>query len=572
MKRYIALTIALLFALPVFAAGPVQWYRNGTTVSPLFTNDDVQLNKRLFVGPSYGLTDFGAIITGQNYGFLAETTVGGSNIQCTFVDSQSYAIVPGTDGGVAYNCANLLPGGYGMQMLAERNYFSGKLGIGAFNLDIGPTYPLDVIGLGHFTGLVDADHFIATSTTATSSLPHLSTTVQSLGNYYVDDSDGYYTIHAGSAVSSGGLRVIGFPLSNPFQTVIRPAFDVVFGYQTAGFALGTLGEADAWDIAIPTTSAADTTKKNDLVFTDIALGGETMRLRTRFDFVGIGTTTPTSRLSVSSIVGTTSPLFDVASTTNETLFKVLANGQISIGSTTPWAKLSINPLVADGAMPSFTIGSSTATKFVVTNAGRIGIGTSSPTLPLSVGDDGTYSAYFSGRVGIGTNAPSKKFVVMGGSQLIQNAGLVDLTLNDSTSNEIPTIYLQQGGVTQGKIEGGVGVTPGLFLGNGSSRLMSFGYIGNFLTVAIGRNYVSAVVGANAPNDGLVVQGSTGIGTTTPFSKLQVTSGAGATTTSTFGDISVTSSHACFNTKNTVGADISFYFVGTGMIVENNLCK
>jgi hypothetical protein len=32
------------------------------------------------------------------------------------------------------------------------------------------------------------------------------------------------------------------------------------------------------------------------------------------------------------------------------------------------------------------------------------------------------------------------------------------------------------------------------------------------------------------------------------------------------------SHVCFNTKNTDGADISFFFVGTSMVVENNACQ
>ena len=66
--------------------------------------------------------------------------------------------------------------------------------------------------------------------------------------------------------------------------------------------------------------------------------------------------------------------------------------------------------------------------------------------------------------------------------------------------------------------------------------------------------------------------SVGIGTTTPYSKFQVTSGANATTTVNFGEVGVSSSHACFNTKNTAGADISFYFVSTTMVVENHLCR
>ncbi len=49
-------------------------------------------------------------------------------------------------------------------------------------------------------------------------------------------------------------------------------------------------------------------------------------------------------------------------------------------------------------------------------------------------------------------------------------------------------------------------------------------------------------------------------------------GASATTTVNFGEVGESSSHACFNTKNTDGGDISFYFVGTSMMVEANACR
>ena len=80
------------------------------------------------------------------------------------------------------------------------------------------------------------------------------------------------------------------------------------------------------------------------------------------------------------------------------------------------------------------------------------------------------------------------------------------------------------------------------------------------------------IGYINPGSVLTVNGSVGIGTTTPYSKFQVTSGASATTTVNFGEVGNITSHACFNTKNTAGADISFYFVGTTMVVENNLCR
>lgn len=49
-------------------------------------------------------------------------------------------------------------------------------------------------------------------------------------------------------------------------------------------------------------------------------------------------------------------------------------------------------------------------------------------------------------------------------------------------------------------------------------------------------------------------------------------GPTATTTFTIGQIGSTTSRSCFNTKNTTGDDISFYFVGTSMVVESNTCR
>ncbi len=74
-----------------------------------------------------------------------------------------------------------------------------------------------------------------------------------------------------------------------------------------------------------------------------------------------------------------------------------------------------------------------------------------------------------------------------------------------------------------------------------------------------------------------IAGKTGIGTTTPPSLLTISSqpvgnGTVSTTTSDYGDFSTTTSRGCYNTKNAEGAAISFYFMGTSMIIENNRCK
>jgi|SRR6266545_3512806 hypothetical protein len=45
-----------------------------------------------------------------------------------------------------------------------------------------------------------------------------------------------------------------------------------------------------------------------------------------------------------------------------------------------------------------------------------------------------------------------------------------------------------------------------------------------------------------------------------------------TTTVTFGTLGDTSSKVCFNTKNTNGQDVSFFIVGTSIVVQSNVCQ
>ena len=61
-------------------------------------------------------------------------------------------------------------------------------------------------------------------------------------------------------------------------------------------------------------------------------------------------------------------------------------GNIGIGTTTPWGKLSVTA-TDNAAIPQFVVGSSTAVSFIVDKSGNVGIGTTTPGYILSVESD-----------------------------------------------------------------------------------------------------------------------------------------------------------------------------------------
>lgn len=93
------------------------------------------------------------------------------------------------------------------------------------------------------------------------------------------------------------------------------------------------------------------------------------------DFVGIGTSSPTAKLSIQGTAGFNP--FMVASSTGASLFSILQNGNIGIGTSTPGSKLDIwgNLTVGTSSTPSF---------FVNTGTGKVGIGTASPSAKFNV--------------------------------------------------------------------------------------------------------------------------------------------------------------------------------------------
>ncbi len=178
-------------------------------------------------------------------------------------------------------------------------------------------------------------------------------------------------------------------------------------------------------------------------------------------------------------------------------------------------------------------------------------------------------------VGIGTASPGALLEV----NKLQNADTAIRVLNESTGAAASQTVLVGNLASGGQYGyfrhfGNSYTTSGPYMA--SSTVVSANDLGglNLITsnsAALMRFYTGGGADANLRMV-ILSNGNVGIGTAAPVSKFQVTAGASATTTVNFGEVGTASSHACFNTKNTVGTDISFYFVGTTMVVENNLCR
>jgi hypothetical protein len=255
-----------------------------------------------------------------------------------------------------------------------------------------------------------------------------------------------------------------------------------------------------------------------------SIGNATMLLNAGNGNVGIGTTTPSERLTVSGnisasgtvIASNYNPAANVAAfLADPTSAKLAAavtdetgSGSLVFGTSPTLVSPTINTEATFNAT-SYTYGTDAAA------AHRTALG-----LDTLLNAKANLS---------GGNTFTGTQTISGSSLTLQNAGTVTLTLNDTAFANIPTFNLQQAGTTRARIEGGVGLTSRMDFSVGLpiSRSMSLNQGGtqNY-GVTIGRSSVAGNVAP--PTDGLHVQGTVAIGTTTPNEKLTVVGNISAT--------------------------------------------
>ena len=207
------------------------------------------------------------------------------------------------------------------------------------------------------------------------------------------------------------------------------------------------------------------------------------------------------------------------STWTKQLFKIMNSGNVGIGTTTPWAKLSIAGSSAAPTTPLFSVSSSTptgtTTVFHITSQGNVGIGTTTPGSALHVERSGAGTVGGSIQLrNSATNAAGNYTEVFFSGSIIAQAR-IRAQLTSSLASDL--LFFTSDGSESEKLR----ITSAGLIGIGTTTPLSKLAVSG--GVSVGADYNVA-----APTNGMIIQGSVGIGVTSPSSlaKLVIDSGGG----------------------------------------------
>jgi trimeric autotransporter adhesin len=398
-----------------------------------------------------------------------------------------------------------------------------------------PAARLHVSGSGIFTdGLtVTGSTFISSSNATQLQVGNNSLFVSSSGDIGVGTTSPAYKLQVNGTARFGD--------GSPYLKVNPSSVEVEGAYLFAAYQAGV--SFYAYESVFRGLIKSDGSGGNAL-----KLGDTAERMRITGSNVGIGTTTPTSRLQVKGS-GTTSATtaFRVENANASGSMVVLDNGNVGIGVTSPVAKLEIIEFTANNNLQKLFVGrtqdqglyvsvddnSSYITSIQDENESSYG------NLILRVDDVGNRDGYFAvgttsnveyfrikdgGNIGIGTTSPSQKLDVQGDISVgVSGATTVHTYYNSTTRNQIvytnnSSFELHEGVNERVRISAGGSV--GIGTSSPTARLQVKGSGTTNATTAF------RVENSNASGSMVVLDdGFVGIGTTSPAYKLDIKSGA-----------------------------------------------
>lgn len=410
-----------------------------------------------------------------------------------------------------------------------------------------------ISNISNTVGSSTALYFVASSTSQASVFPYASTTA----------------ITASGRVYAGSLTVTG--ITGSTQCLTADASGNVTG---TGSACGAGGGGGSGGTFSTSTIAGGSGWFNNYSnnATDVVEIGGSATTSAKFFFdpnrpvaylsanVGVGTTSPSQALTVAGTVQATN--FSATSTTATSTIEggariagasgltVLQSGLVGINTPSPTNVLQVGAAVSSGGTGSWPFAVNGTSAIYMSNASVfLGTAGTNPIIRNLNSNAGSFSTYIGGSAA--------------GSHL-------DLqTTNANGSGD----YVRALGGNNGSIE------IARFRSDGTSGFGSTTPYAALSVHAMGASTLKALLAVGSSTQSATTtlftvlnSGNVGIGTGTPSTIMTVTAGTSATTTISEGSVGDATSKVCHNTKNNTGGDVSWYFVGTTMVVENNLCR
>ncbi len=479
-------------------------YNVGLGYAALYNNTAGQYNTALGYN-ALNATTFGDNNIGIGNSALSANTSGANNISIGKISGANVttgwgnialgerSYFPSATGNRQLNIGNLIYGSLPATTTAFAYPTSGALGIGS-------TSPTALLSLHANTGASYTNLFTVGSSTASATTTLFNVASNGGVGIGTTSSSDFLTIDAGTGVS-GGLSIWG-NVNNSVYSYLYNANSGSNAYadfwsennrgSLADFGIGSSGTTagvyndraylyGGGGFSNGVSIVAASTSADIRFFTGGQTAGDEQMRLTSSGYLGLGTTTPETFMSIAGN-GTTATHLELVNTNasgwseldfgnttathglagiylngasessgggansfniftngayplilwtnNQDRLHITSGGQIGIGTTSPHARLSVDT-TSLGTTSAFLIGSSTGTQFVVTNSGNVGIGTSSPDNIFSVVSPYTYPQFVSTNEWAGITI--KTLAAGGGSELILRgpSGSYDIYYNET---------------------------------------------------------------------------------------------------------------------------------------------